>query len=352
MENRDEHYMQRCFDLARLGAGSVAPNPMVGAVIVYKDRIIGEGYHQMYGKAHAEVNAVNSVAPKDRHLLKKSTIYVSLEPCNIHRNTPPCTLLILREEIPRVVVSSVDQTPGVNGSGLNRLRQAGVEVVEGVLKEQGQRLSEPRNTFITENRPYIRLKFAQSRNGVFAPEKNEQLWLTHPYTKRLVHKWRSEASAILAGANTVLTDDPKLTNRLYFGHSPVRVLLDLQGNLPSGLNVFSEEAPTLLFRSDDLPSTRGLPDSVTTYPVPEGERPLQYMLRKLYDLKLSTLMVEGGIKTLEAFMEAGVWDEALVLTGERYLSKGRTAPRLPVAPNSVRSLGTDSVSHFYRRPIR
>jgi diaminohydroxyphosphoribosylaminopyrimidine deaminase/5-amino-6-(5-phosphoribosylamino)uracil reductase len=352
MENRDEHYMQRCFDLARLGAGSVAPNPMVGAVIVHKNRIIGEGYHQMYGKAHAEVNAVNSVTAEDRHLLKESTIYISLEPCNIHRNTPPCTLLILQEEIPRVVVSSVDQTPGVNGSGLNRLRQAGVEVVEGVLKEQGQRLSEPRNTFVTENRPYVQLKFAQSSNGVFAPEKNEQLWLTHPYTKRLVHKWRSEASAILAGANTVLTDDPKLTNRLYFGHSPVRVLLDLQGNLPSGLNLFSDEAPTLLFRADGLGPIRDLPDSVTVFPVTEDEQPLQYLLRQLHDLKISTLMVEGGIKTLKAFIHAGLWDEALVLTGKHYLSEGRAAPRLPVAPNAVCRLGTDCISHFYRRPIR
>jgi diaminohydroxyphosphoribosylaminopyrimidine deaminase/5-amino-6-(5-phosphoribosylamino)uracil reductase len=229
MENPDEHFMQRCFDLACLGAGATSPNPVVGAVIVHQNRIIGEGYHMAYGKAHAEVNAVRSIRAEDRHLLKQATLYVSLEPCNIHRNTPPCTLLILEESIPRVVVSTVDHTPGVDGSGLARLRAAGVEVTVGVLEKEGQRLSQARNTFITRHRPYILLKYAQSANGIFAPEDNRQLWLTNPYSKRLVHKWRSEASAILVGANTAIADNPRLNNRLYYGKSPVRVILDLKG---------------------------------------------------------------------------------------------------------------------------
>ena len=352
MDHRDEHFMQRCFDLARLGAGSTSPNPMVGAVIVHEGRIIGEGYHRAYGEAHAEVNAVKSVAPADRSLLRESTLYVSLEPCNIHRNTPPCTLLILQEGIPRVVVSSVDQTPGVNGSGLDRLRKAGVDVKTGVLQEQGERLSQARNTFVTEYRPYIQLKYAQSVNGIFAPEDNKQLWLTHPYTKRLVHKWRSEASAILVGANTALADNPQLSNRLYYGRSPVRVLIDRKGNLPSNLRIFTDGAPTLLFRGQGLPEIANLPETVQCIEIPETAASIPFLLRQLHDLKLSTLMVEGGIQTLQAFIDQGLWDEALVLTAVSYLSSGRRAPNLPIGPVSTYQLGSDKVSLFYRPPIR
>ena len=352
MDHRDEHFMQRCFDLARRGAGSTSPNPMVGAVIVHEGRIIGEGYHRAYGEAHAEVNAVKSVAPADRSLLRESTLYVSLEPCNIHRNTPPCTLLILQEGIPRVVVSSVDQTPGVNGSGLDRLRKAGVDVKTGVLQEQGERLSQARNTFVTEYRPYIQLKYAQSVNGIFAPVDNKQLWLTHPYTKRLVHKWRSEASAILVGANTALADNPQLSNRLYYGRSPVRVLIDRKGNLPSNLRIFTDGAPTLLFRGQGLPEIANLPETVQCIEIPETAASIPFLLRQLHDLKLSTLMVEGGIQTLQAFIDQGLWDEALVLTAVSYLSSGRRAPNLPVGPVSTYQLGSDKVSLFYRPPIR
>lgn len=352
MDHRDEHFMQRCFDLARLGAGSTSPNPMVGAVIVHRGRIIGEGYHRAYGEAHAEVNAVKSVTPADRPLLRESTLYVSLEPCNIHRNTPPCTLLILQEGIPRVVVSSVDQTPGVNGSGLDRLRKAGVEVKAGVLQKQGERLSQARNTFVSEYRPYIQLKYAQSANGIFAPENNQQLWLTHPYTKRLVHKWRSEASAILVGANTALADNPQLSNRLYYGRSPVRVLIDRKGNLPSNLRIFTDGAPTLLFRAQGLPEMANLPETVQCIEIPETAASIPFLLHQLHDLKLSTLMVEGGIQTLQAFIDQGLWDEALVLTAASYLPSGRRAPHLPVGPVSTYQLGSDKVSLFYRPQIR
>jgi diaminohydroxyphosphoribosylaminopyrimidine deaminase/5-amino-6-(5-phosphoribosylamino)uracil reductase len=352
MENPDEHFMQRCFDLACLGAGATSPNPVVGAVIVHQNRIIGEGYHMAYGKAHAEVNAVRSIRAEDRHLLKQATLYVSLEPCNIHRNTPPCTLLILEESIPRVVVSTVDHTPGVDGSGLARLRAAGVEVTVGVLEKEGQRLSQARNTFITRHRPYILLKYAQSANGIFAPEDNRQLWLTNPYSKRLVHKWRSEASAILVGANTAIADNPRLNNRLYYGKSPVRVILDLKGNLPYSLNVFSDGAPTLLFRTNDLPQLLDLPESVRCYIIPDGEEPLRYLLQQLHELQLSTLMVEGGIQTLQQFITLELWDETRVLTAPKYLASGRTAPALPVPPSFSEQIGDDRLELFYRSTIR
>lgn len=352
MEIRDEHFMQRCFDLARLGAGSTAPNPPVGAVIVHRGRIIGEGYHRAYGEAHAEVNAVNSVAPEDEHLLKEATLYVSLEPCNIHRNTPPCTLLILQKGIPRVVVSSIDRTPGVNGSGLDRLQAAGVDVTAGVLEQQGQRLSRARNTFVTQNRPYILLKYAQSANGIFAPQDNRQLWLTNAYSKRLVHKWRSESSAILAGANTAIADNPQLNNRLYYGASPVRVLLDLRGNLSPTLRLFTDGAPTLLFRAHGLPAYPNLPVAVECFTMPRGEPHLPFLMHQLKARQLSTLMVEGGIHTLQQFIDAGLWDEARVLTSGKYLPAGRPAPVLPVAPVSTERLGSDRLDHFYRVDFR
>ena len=204
----DQRYMQRAFDLAALGKGNVTPNPIVGALLVYEGRIIGEGYHRAYGEAHAEVNAVDSVQPEDRKYIPHATLYVSLEPCNIHRNTPPCTLLILRERIPRVVISCLDHTPGVDGSGVQRLRDAGVEVAVGVLEEQGRRLSNIRNTYVQQRRPYVILKWAQSADGQFAPQTQQQLWLTNAFSKRLVHKWRSEVDGVLVGYQTALTDDP------------------------------------------------------------------------------------------------------------------------------------------------
>ncbi|MBV6654810.1 MAG: bifunctional diaminohydroxyphosphoribosylaminopyrimidine deaminase/5-amino-6-(5-phosphoribosylamino)uracil reductase RibD [Mameliella sp.] len=352
VEDRDELYMQRCFDLARLGAGATAPNPMVGAVIVYNGRIIGEGYHQAYGQAHAEVNAVNSVSPEDRGFLTSATIYVSLEPCNIFGKTPPCTNLILKEGIPRVVVSSVDRTPGVDGSGLQRLRDAGVNVTVGVLKKEGDQLSQIRNTFVTGHRPYIILKYAQSANGIFAPEENQQLWLTSKFSKRLVHKWRSEVSAIMVGANTALADDPQLNNRLFFGRSPVRVLMDRKGNLPASLKLFSDGSPTLLFRKPGLPDITDLSSAVQVLPLKEEGNELNDILAHLYEMKLSTLIVEGGILTLQEFIKRELWDEALVLTADKTLSSGRQAPVLPEVPAAGFPIGTDKLEQYFRTPIR
>lgn len=346
MNTADEYFMQRCFDLALLGAGRTAPNPMVGAVIVHRGRIIGEGYHRAYGQPHAEVNAVQSIAPQNRHLLRESTLYVSLEPCNIHRNTPPCTLLILKEGIRRVVVSCLDLTPGVNGSGLERLRKAGVEVKAGVLQKQGQQLSAMRNCFVTEQRPYLLLKFAQSANGIFAPSDNRQLWLTHDRTRRLVHKWRSASPAIWVGANTALADDPQLTNRYYYGPSPLRVIYDRAGNLPKNLKLFSDGHPTLLFLG--RPSQNQYGPEVTVEQVPDQADPIEYMLNRLAALQISTLMVEGGIHTLNNLLKRGLWDEARVLTAAKHVPPGRPAPQLPHPPAASYHLHGDRIDLFFR----
>ncbi len=346
MNTADEHFMQRCFDLALLGAGYTAPNPMVGAVVVHRGRIIGEGYHRAYGQAHAEVNAVQSIAPQDRHLLPESTLYVSLEPCNIHRNTPPCTLLILNEGIRRVVVSCLDRTPGVNGSGLERLRNAGVEVKAGVLEEQGRRLSAMRNRFVTGQRPYLLLKYAQSANGIFSPHDNRQLWLTHNRTQRLVHKWRGVCPAIMVGANTALADNPQLTNRHYYGPSPLRVVYDREGNLPNSLKLFSDGHPTLLFLGQ--PAQGGYGSGVSVEQVPQRADPITYMLQRLAALQISTLMVEGGLHTLNTLLERGLWDEARVLTAAKHVPPGRPAPQLPHPPAASCSLQGDRIDVFFR----
>lgn len=324
--NIDELYMQRCFDLAVLGAQNAAPNPMVGAVIVHNNRIIGEGYHRRYRTAHAEVNAVASVAPADEHLLPHSTIYVSLEPCNIYGHTPPCTQLIVRHKIPRLVVSYIDRTPGVDGSGLDFLRNKGVEVITGVLKQQGEQLSAARNTFVSKNRPYVILKYAQSANGIFAPLENRQLWLSNKYSKLLSHRWRSEVKAILVGKNTVLADNPNLTTRLYPGTHPLRVIVDTKGELPASMAVFDGEADTLAISRQPI---NGVNNKKVEYAVcPTAVPVLDFLLNTLKEKKVSTLMVEGGIHTLNQFIEQGYWDEARIFIAPTYLHEGRAAPKL------------------------
>lgn len=339
----DETCMRRCFSLARLGAGYTSPNPMVGAVLVHNGRIIGEGYHKAYGQSHAEVNAVNSVAPEDKKLLPFSTLYVSLEPCTIFGNTPPCTNLILEKKIPKVVISCLDHTPGVNGTGVERLRAGGVEVVVGTLEKEGQWLSRFRNTFVRENRPYIILKFAQSANGMFAPLENRQHWLSNPFSRRLAHKWRSEVDAILIGAHTARTDNPQLTNRLWYGKSPTRIVLSRSGLLPQTLGVLDKAAPTLLACT----SPTALPENPAgLIRLQDVEHPIAALLEELANRKLATLLVEGGIKTIEHFIQAGYWDEARVITGSGHLYPGRPGPQLPYAPVSRIRLGSDQLDIY------
>ncbi|MCB0547801.1 MAG: bifunctional diaminohydroxyphosphoribosylaminopyrimidine deaminase/5-amino-6-(5-phosphoribosylamino)uracil reductase RibD [Phaeodactylibacter sp.] len=349
MNRLDQLFMRRCFDLARLGAGRTSPNPMVGAVLVHDGRVIGEGYHQAYGQSHAEVNAVNSVLPADEHLVPYSTLYVSLEPCDIQGNTPPCTRLILEKKIPRVILSYIDHTPGVDGAGISRLREAGVEVTVGVLGQEGKNLSLPRNIFIRKGRPYIILKFAQAKNGVFAPVENRQLWLSNVYSKRLTHKWRSEVDAILVGANTALADNPKLTNRYYFGKSPYRVVLDRDCSLPRPLSIFDGQARTLVFTENIPAGPKGI--NTSFHALSFDNRMAENLLKSLASQGISTLMVEGGIKTLQHFILAGLWDEARVLVAGQYSGEGRMAPALPASPEKSYSLGSDELL-FFRNPLQ
>ena len=325
---QDEIYIRRCFDLAKLGRGSTTPNPTVGAVIVYQDRIIGEGYHQRYGGPHAEVNAVASVRPENLPLLKHSTLYCSLEPCSIFGKTPPCTDLIIRHEIPTVVLSYIDHTPGVDGLGVNKLRKAGVEVKLNVLSEEGQRLSASRNTFVKLGRPYVILKFAMSQDGYIAPEQEQQLWLTNSFSKRLVHKWRSEIDAILVGTNTAAWDNPQLTNRLFFGSSPTRLVIDRNLRLPSSLSLFDGSTTTYVYTLRDVHSTV-VPGLSFIKLIPE-ESPAKQILAHLAVNKKITLMVEGGAAILQEFIDQDLWDEIRLFQAPVNMGKGIKAPEIPI----------------------
>ncbi|MEZ4992084.1 MAG: bifunctional diaminohydroxyphosphoribosylaminopyrimidine deaminase/5-amino-6-(5-phosphoribosylamino)uracil reductase RibD [Saprospiraceae bacterium] len=340
-----QRFMQRCFDLARLGAGHTSPNPMVGAVLVHQGRIIGEGYHTRYGCPHAEVEAVRSVLPADRQLIPRSTLYVSLEPCSIFGRTPPCTDLILREKIPTVVVAHRDFSPGVNGRGIAILQEHGIEVIEGVLKHEGYRLSQARNVFVTQARPYVILKFAQSANGYIARSGGQPQWLSNSFSKRLVHQWRSEIDAIMIGTNTALLDNPVLNTRLVPGSSPIRVIPDRQLRLPVELNIFSDDLPTWIYTTQSLPERNYRQTEFISLP-PEAF--LFDLLADLQEKKVQTLMVEGGAQLLEWFLEQEKWDEARVIHTPHYLPEGLKAPVFNSAPEQTFQLQSDRLEVFYR----
>lgn len=337
-----EIYMQRCFDLARLGAGNVSPNPLVGAVLVYEDRIIGEGWHQHYGEPHAEVNAVASVRKEERHLIKDSTIYVSLEPCNIFGRTPPCTDLILKEGIKRVVISCIDHTPEVNGSGLERLEKAGVEVIHGVLKGKGERISAFRSVFTKLERPYVTLKFAQTKNG-FMGESGKQIWISNLFSKRISHKLRSDYDAILVGTNTALVDNPQLNNRLWYGTSPLRILLDRELKVPKTNNIFSTDLKTIVI-SEKKPVD--ICNHIANYQLEFDENLIPELLKILAGEKITSLIVEGGAFTHNQFIEQNLWDEAWIFTSQKIINNGIEAPHISANKIGEWPLGNDSLQIF------
>ncbi len=345
----DENYMRRCFDLARLGRGYVAPNPEVGAVLVHEGRIIGEGFHQRYGHAHAEVNAVHSVAPEDRRLIDKSTLYVSLEPCCFHGKTPPCTSLITEHKIPRVVISCLDNTPEVAGKGVRILQEAGIEVSVGILEEEGKRLTRIRTVIATQNRPYVMLKFAQTRNGFFAPFDPSRKWISQPLTKRITHKWRAEVDAILIGTQTARIDNPLLTTRHYFGPSPLRLVLDRHLSLPEDLRLFTDDQPTVVI-TERVPKHRGTyrNPKLSFLELPFHDRLLIRILKYLHEQKIGVLMVEGGTQLIQSFLSHQLWDEARVIVGPISWKDGKAAPQVPARVFERHQLGLDELLIFHK----
>lgn len=337
--------MQRCFDLARLGGSRVSSNPMVGAVIVADGRIIGEGFHQAYGAPHAEVNAVNSIKPEDKKLLTKSTIYVSLEPCCIHGKTPPCTNLILENKIPRVVISALDKSPDVNGKSLDILRNAGVEVIENVLSDKGEQLSQPRSTYVCDQKPYVILKFAQSKDGFMAGADKTPVWISNLYTKRLTHKWRNEINAILVGTNTAAIDNPSLTNRYFHGDSPVRVVLDKNLELKDHLDLFDNNYRTIVFTEQQKQDRELIQYRTISF----DENLAANVLRELHRLKISILLIEGGAATLNTFIQANLWDEARIITGNKFLGNGIKAPEIGREPTRQLNISSDELAIYYNK---
>ncbi|MDL2296354.1 bifunctional diaminohydroxyphosphoribosylaminopyrimidine deaminase/5-amino-6-(5-phosphoribosylamino)uracil reductase RibD [Bacteroidales bacterium OttesenSCG-928-B11] len=298
----DELYMSRCLELAALGLGNVQPNPMVGAVIVAHDNIIGEGWHRKYGEPHAEINAFRTVEKKE--LLPMATLYVNLEPCSHFGKTPPCADAIIANEIPRVVIGNVDPNTKVDGKGVAKLQQAGIEVVTGVLDEECRNLNRRFFTYHQKKRPYVILKWAQTADGYMDVERSEDgsappYWITNQELKTLTHKWRSEEDAIVVGFNTWKNDRPRLTTRLFPGKDPQAFIA------AQGAGEITPEPP-FVFLSDQPAD----------------------MLEELYEKKIQSVIVEGGRKVLDRFLEHGLWDEIRILVGDQQWGKGLPAPLL------------------------
>lgn len=341
-----EHYMERCLKLAKSGAGKVAPNPMVGCVIVYKDQIIGEGFHEQFGGPHAEVNAIRNV--QDAQLLKESTLYVSLEPCNHQGKTPPCTDLIIEKEIPYVIVACLDENPLVKGKGIQKLILNGTDVKVGVLEKQAQDLNKRFFTCVCKNRPYIILKWAQSDDGFIdhdRDEKDERTIISSPESQLLVHQWRSETAAIMVGTNTVISDNPQLTVRLLEGKNPVRLTFDRQKRIPSSAKILDGTAPTLIFTEGAHYYT----DQAEFIPIDFLNNPLAQAMHILHERKLESVLVEGGAALINKFMEQNLWDEARVFIATKKIGSGVKAPVININFTNEETVGIDKLFTYYRK---
>ncbi len=343
--------MQRCIQLAKLGAGQVAPKPMVGAVLVYAGRIIGEGYHQQYGEVHAEVNCINTVSKEDKPYISKSTLYVSLEPCVHFGITPPCTNLIIHNRIPNVVIGCRDSFVKVDGKGIEKLKEAGVNVIVGILEKECLELNKRFFTFHQQHRPFIILKWAQSSDGKIAGANSSRLMISNEFTNRLVHKWRSEEASILVGTNTALLDDPSLTTRLWPGKNPVRLVIDKELKLPQHLKLLDGSTETIVFnymKKEDI-------GSLHYYQLNKEEDIIPQILSALYEQKVLAVMVEGGAQLLQSFIDADLWDEARVISNRLPIAIGITIGnglKAPVLKNNTllkeEKTDTDIISFFIK----
>ena len=318
--------MQRCIKLAEKGLGKTFPNPLVGSVIVHQDNIIGEGWHQKAGSSHAEVNAIFNVQNKE--FLSKSTLYVSLEPCNHFGKTPPCSDLIIKNKIPRVVIASTDPNPLVAGEGIEKLKKAGCEVIIGVLKKEADFLNRRFFTFHNLKRPYVILKWAQTKDNFIAPFQKktgnpEIFWITNNHSKQRVHKWRSEEAAILVGVQTVINDNPKLTTREWTGNNPLRIVIDPNGRTPEDSKLFQDNIPTLFLTKKPIKLFSNKKEQKIISPFS-----IKNILKECYKLNIQSIIIEGGLRTLESFIKDNLWDEARVFKTDKKLKTGIMAPKL------------------------
>ena len=322
---KHEFYIRRCLELAKNACGNTAPNPMVGSVIVHKDTIIGEGFHHKYGEAHAERNAIYNV--REKYFLQDSILYVNLEPCAHFGKTPPCADFIIENKIPKVVIGSGDPFKKVDGEGIKKLRAAGVEVITDVLRDECLELNKRFFTYHTKKRPYIILKWAQTQDNFLAREDYSSKWISNPYSRLLVHKWRAEESAILAGTNTVLHDDPQLTSREMRSKNPVRIILDKTGRIPGNYNVFDGAVQTIILTQNPKSPTNT--NTEFAYIDFDKNAFMPALMQFFYEREFLSVFVEGGATLLNTFIENNLWDEARIFTSPQTFERGIYAPILP-----------------------
>ncbi len=345
--------MLRALELAALGRGHVSPNPMVGCVIVHEadeqkpnvgPRIIGEGWHQQYGEAHAERNAVLSVRPEDAHLLPESTAYVTLEPCSHYGKQPPCADLLIERKIGRVVCCNDDPNPLVAGQGFAKLRAAGIPVETGVLAEQGRMLNARFFTFFEKKRPYIILKWAETADGFIAGVGGQPIRISGELAHRLVHRWRGEEDAIMVGTNTARIDNPRLNTRLWPGKNPVRIVIDRNLSLPPDLHLFDGTQQTIVYHeSEGVKERASERASAVNYPF---ARSLFEIVQDLHQRSIQSVLVEGGTTLLQSFIEAGLWDEMRVFCSQMMLNGGVEAPRVRGTLVSRETVGENELSMY------
>ena len=315
--------MNRCLQLAKLGEGNVTPNPMVGSILVYDNKIIGEGCHQKYGEAHAEVNCINNVKDEHKTLISASRLYVSLEPCSHFGKTPPCVDLIISNKIPKVIIGCKDIFKEVSGRGIKKMRDANIEVIENILEAACIDLNKRFFTFHNKFRPYIILKWAQSSNGKIA-SGDKRIFISNDYSNRLVHKWRSEEASVLIGTNTAFADDPSLTTRLWKGKNPVRIIIDKELKLSSSLKIFNGESKSIIYNT-----SKNFTEGNLFYIKLERENFIEDLIHSLFEMNVQSILVEGGAKTLQSFIDANLWDEARVITNtELIIENGIAAPQM------------------------
>ncbi|EDP96170.1 riboflavin biosynthesis protein RibD [Kordia algicida OT-1] len=338
--------MKRCLQLAANGLPTAMPNPSVGAIIVHNDMIIGEGYTSAYGGNHAEVNAVHSV--KDKSLLKEATMYVSLEPCSHFGKTPPCSDLIIKHQIPKVVIGTIDPFAKVAGKGIEKLQNAGCEVILNVLKDECIASNKRFFTFHQHKRPYVILKWAETQDGFIDKIRQENdpvqpNWITNKFSRQLVHKWRSEETAILVGTNTAITDNPKLNTRDWHGKNPVRIVLDRSLRIPENYSLFDQTIKTIVLTEVEKASTENLIFETIDF----SENLAQQICNVLFQHELQSVIIEGGKQTLQTFMDANLWDEARVFKGNILFQQGIKAPKLTGNSSSEKIILDNSLHIFY-----
>lgn len=342
-------YMNRCFQLASSGAGYVAPNPMVGAVLVHNGHIVSEGFHRKFGDPHAEVMALKHVTNPD--VLSKATLYVNLEPCSHTGKTPPCTNLIIEKGIKEVVISNPDPFPKVNGSGILQLQQAGIRVSNGILEKEGALLNRRFFTFHNKKRPYILLKWAQTKNGFMAPlnqpAKSEITWISNEHSRMLVHKWRSEEQAILIGKRTALADNPALNVRGITGNNPVRIVIDPELSLPRNLQIFDNDVTTYIFNF--IKEFRE--ENNLFIKLPNTNEMLPELLKILYEENIQSVLIEGGAVTLSHFINRGLWDEARIFTGKTIFTQGIPAPVITGSLSAQKDVAGDQLEIYFNHSV-